>query len=120
MEKTIEDQIINSIVLDCINAQNKIKEGDFVRGKQFLENGIYNAQHLLRKLDENLEKELLQMTDPIQNAMKKIRKLIDEAEADEEKYYQMESPKAQEHCKTMALAYKIALSKLDREELKNE
>jgi hypothetical protein len=60
MEKTIEDQIIDSIVHDCINAQNKIKEGDFVRGKQFLENGIYNAQYLLRKLDENLEKELLQ------------------------------------------------------------
>ena len=39
MEKTIEDQIIDSIVHDCINAQNKIKEGDFVRGKQFLENG---------------------------------------------------------------------------------
>ena len=55
------------------------------------------------------------MTDPIQNAMKKLRKLIDEAEADAEKYYQMESPKAQEHCKTMALAYKIALSKLEEE-----
>ena len=55
------------------------------------------------------------MTDPIQNAMKKLRKLIDEAEADAEKYYHFESPEAQEHCKTMALAYKIALSKLEEE-----
>ena len=47
--------------------------------------------------------------------MKKLRKLIDEAEADAEKYYQMESPKAVDHCKTMALAYKIALSKLEEE-----
>ena len=54
MEKTIEDQIIDSIVHDCINAQNKIKAGDFVSGKQFLENGIYNAQYLLRKLEQSL------------------------------------------------------------------
>lgn len=55
------------------------------------------------------------MTDPIQNAMKKLRKLIDEKEADAKKYYHLEATEAVNHCKTMALAYKIALSKLEEE-----
>ena len=48
------------LIKSCVIAQKFIRTGDFVRGKQFLENGIYNAQYLLRKLDENLEKEFLQ------------------------------------------------------------
>jgi|21_taG_2_1085346.scaffolds.fasta_scaffold287350_1 hypothetical protein len=55
------------------------------------------------------------MTDPIQNAMKKLRRLIDEEEANAEKYYHLESTDAENHCRTMALAYKIALSKLKEE-----
>jgi hypothetical protein len=57
------------------------------------------------------------MTDPIQNAMKKLRRLIDEEEANAEKYYHLEATDAENHCRTMALAYKIALSKL-KEEIK--
>jgi hypothetical protein len=55
------------------------------------------------------------MTDPIQNALKKLRRLIDEAEADAKKYYHLEATEAANHCNTMALAYKIALSKLEEE-----
>jgi hypothetical protein len=55
------------------------------------------------------------MTDPIQNAMKKLRRLIDEEEADAKKYYNMEATEAAKLCNTMALAYKIALSKLEEE-----
>ena len=55
------------------------------------------------------------MTDPIQNALEKIRKLADEAKTNEEKYYHLESSEAVNHFHTMNLAYRIALEVLEKE-----
>ena len=55
------------------------------------------------------------MTDPIQNALKKLRRLIDEAEAEEKKYYHMGAPKMVDLFNTRKLCYKIALQTLEEE-----
>jgi hypothetical protein len=82
-------------------------------GKKISAFSMYKFEvHLV---EEHKIKEDISQFYGIKNALKKLRRLADEAKADAEKYYQMESPEASKHCKTMALAYKIALSKLEEE-----
>lgn len=55
------------------------------------------------------------MTDPIQNALKKLRRLADEAKENEEKYYHLGASESSNHFKTMNIAYRIALEVLEKE-----
>ena len=55
------------------------------------------------------------MTDPIQNALKKLRRLTDEAKENEEKYYHLGASESANHFNTMNLAYRIALEVLEKE-----
>ena len=57
----------------------------------------------------------INMTDAIQNALKKLRRLVDEASADEEKYYHLGATEAADLFKDRKLCYKIALQALEEE-----
>ena len=54
-------------------------------------------------------------TDAIQNALKKLTRLIDEAEAEEKKYYHIGAPELVDMFNTRKLAYKTALRVLEEE-----
>jgi hypothetical protein len=82
-------------------------------GKKISAFSMYKFEvHLV---EEHKIKEDISQFYGIKNALKKLRRLADEAKADAEKYYNLENPELVDMMKTRELAYKTALSKLEEE-----
>lgn len=82
-------------------------------GKHISAFSMYDFEvHLV---EEHKIKEDISQFYAIQNALKKLRRIVDEAKADQEKYYNLENPKLVEIMKTREISYKIALNILEKE-----